>query len=145
MFLRIAARVVNCVKTHRQFILEFENHGSSTWVFMKTWKTTEFVRVTVTIIDPYYNDLSSEAVILGKILCAIGIGASLISLSGGSHTPVDCYKQYLGNGYTRTLVDYPTFDFRLLKRCLQKFASLVFGTRDPFSRTDFIVIRLKGS
>ena len=45
----------------------------------------------------------------------------------------------------RGLLDYPTFDVRLLKRCLQKTASTLFGTLDPFSMTEFIVTRLKGA
>ena len=45
----------------------------------------------------------------------------------------------------RGVLDYPTFDVRLLKRCLQKTASTVFGTLDPFSMTEFIVTRLKGA
>ena len=45
----------------------------------------------------------------------------------------------------RGLLDYPTFDVRLLKRCLHKTASTVFGTLDPFSMTEFIVTRLKGA
>ena len=44
----------------------------------------------------------------------------------------------------RGVLDYPTFDVRLLKRCLQKTASTVFGTLNPFSMTEFIVTRLKG-
>ena len=75
----------------------------------------------------------------------MGSGASLVSLSGGSHTLVECYKEYLGSGYTKTVVDYSIFDVRLLKRCLQKTASVVFGTLDPFSMTEFIVTRLKGA
>ena len=43
------------------------------------------------------------------------------------------------------VLDYPTFDVRSLKRCLQKTASIVFGTLDPFSMTEFIVTRLKGA
>ena len=39
----------------------------------------------------------------------------------------------------------PEFDVRLLKRCLQKAASVVFGTLDAFSMTEFIVNRLKGA
>ena len=45
----------------------------------------------------------------------------------------------------RGLLDFPTFDVRLLKRCLQKTASTVFGKLDPFSMTEFIVTRLKGA
>ena len=120
-------------------------HGSATWVFIRRWKAGEFVRVAEAIIDRYYGDSSSELAILGKILSAVGSGASLVSLSGGSHTLVECYKEYLGSGYAKTLVDYPVFDARLLKRCLQKTASVVFGTLDRFSMTEFIVVRLKGA
>ena len=82
---------------------------------------------------------------LGQVLCAIGSGASLVTISGGSHTLVESYKEYLGSGCMRGVFDYPTFDVRLLKRCLQKTASAVFGTLDPFSMTQFIVTRLKGA
>ena len=58
---------------------------------------------------------------------------------------VDCYREYLGSRYTKTLVDYPIFDVRLLKRRLQETESVVFGTLDPFSTTEFIVTRLKGA
>ena len=133
------------MRAHRQFGVEFSTHGSATWVYIRTWKAGEFVRVTVAIIDRYYGDANSELAILGKILSAVGSGASLVSLVGGSHTLVVCYREYLGSGYTKTLVDYPIFDVRLLKRCLQKTASVVFGTLDPFSMTEFIVTRLKGA
>ena len=52
--------------------------------------------------------------------------------------------EYLGSGYIQRLLDYLTFDVRLLKRCFQKTASTVFGTLDPFS-TEFIVTFLKGA
>ena len=139
------ARVVDWARAHRQFSVEFSTHGSATWVYIRTWKAGEFVRVTVAIIDRYYGDANSELAILGKILSAVGSGASLVSLSGGSHTLVQCYKEYLGSGYTKIVVDYPIFDVRLLKRCLQKTASIIFGTLDPFSMTEFIVTRLKGA
>ena len=103
------------------------------------------MRVAVAIIDQYYGDANSELEILGKTLSAVGSGASLVSLFGGSHTLEDCYKEYLGSDYKKTLVDYPYFDVRLLKRCFQKTASVVFGTLDPFSMTEFIVTRLKGA
>ena len=145
MLPRILTRVVDWVRAHRQFGVEFATHGSATGVSIRTWKAGEFVRVAVAIIDRYYGDANSELAILGKILSAVGSGASLVSLVGGSHALVECYKEYLGSGYTKTLVDYPVFDARLLKRCLQKTASVVFGTLDTFSMTEFIVARLKGA
>ena len=145
MLPRILTRVVDLVRAHRQFSVEFATHGSATCVYIRTWKAGEFVRVAVAIIDRYFGDANSELAILGKILSAVGSGASLVSLSGGSHTLVECYKEYLGSGYTKTLVDYTIFDARLLKRCLQKTASVIFGTLDPFSMTEFIVARLKGA
>ena len=143
--MRILTRVVDWVKAHRQFSVEFSIQGSATCVYIRTWKAEEFVRVAVAIIDRYYGDANNELAILGKILSAVGSGASLVSFSGGSHTLVECYKENLGSGYTKTLVDYPIFDVRLLKRCLQKTASVVIGTLDPFSMTEFIVTRLKGA
>ena len=145
MFPRILDRVVGWVKAHKQFGLEFEERGSRTWVFVRTWRRESFYHVAVGGIDCYHGDASSKLVIPGQVLCAFGSGASLVSISGGSHTLVECYKEYLGSGYMRGLLDYPTFDVRLLKRCLQKTASTVFGTLDPFSMTEFILTRLKGA
>ena len=144
MLPRILACVVDWVRAHRQFSVKFSTHVSATWVYIKTWKTGEFVRVAVAIIDQYYGDANGGLAISGNILSAVGSGASLVSLSGGSHTPIECYRDCLGSGYTKTLVDYSIFDVRPLKRCLQKTASVVFGTLDPFSMTEFIVTRLRG-
>ena len=130
MLPRILTRVVEWVRAHRQFSVEFSTDGSATSVYIRTWKAGEFVGVAVAIIDRYYGDANSELAILGKILSAVGSGATLVSLSVG---------------YTKTLVHYPIFDVRLLKRCFQKTASEVFGTLDPFSGTEFIVARLKGA
>ena len=145
MFPRILDRVIEWVKAHKQFELEFEDSGSRIWVFVRTWRQDSFYRVAVGVIDCYHRDASSELVILGQVLCAVGNEASLVSFSGGSHTLVESYKEYLGSRCMRGVLDYPTFDIRLLKRCLQKTASTVFGTLDPFSMTEFIVTRLKGA
>ena len=145
MLPRILARFVEWVKKHKQFGLEFEDRGSRAWVFARTWWRDSFYRVAVAVIHRYHGDANSELVILGQVLCAIGSRASLVSISGGSHTLVESYKEYLGSGCMRGVLDYPTFDVRLLIRCLQKTASVVFGTLDPFSITEFIVTRLKGA
>ena len=145
MLPRILTRVVDWVRAQRQFSVEFSTHVSATCVYIRTWKAGELVRVAVAVIDRHYGDANGELAILGKILSAVGSGASFVSLSGGSHTLVECYREYLGSGYTKTLVDYFIFDVRLLKRCLQKTASVVFGTLDPFSMTEFIVTQLKGA
>ena len=57
----------------------------------------------------------------------------------------EAFANYLGSGYQTKLIEYPTFDLRLLKHCLQRTASSVFGSLDPFSLTEFIVNRLKGA
>ena len=82
---------------------------------------------------------------MGKILDASGPDAAVVSLQGGPHVLAEAFANYLGSGYQTKLVEYPTFDLRLLKRCLQRTASSVFGSLDPFSLTEFIVNRLKGA
>ena len=138
MFTRILCRVVEWVKAHKQFGLEFEERCSRTWVFVRTWRRDSLYRVAVGVIDRYHGDASSELVILGNVRCAIGSGASLVSIFGGSHTLVECYKEYLGSGCMRGLLDNPTFAVRLLKRRLEKTVSTVFGTPDPFLTIEFI-------
>ena len=71
MFPSILARVFEWVKTHKQFGLEFEDRGSRTCVF-----AGQFYRVAVGVIDRYHGDASSELVILGQVLCAIGSGCA---------------------------------------------------------------------
>ena len=57
----------------------------------------------------------------------------------------EAFANYLGSGCQTKLIEYPTFDLRLKKRCLQRTASFVYGSLDPFSLTEFIVNRLKGA
>ena len=152
MFPRLPVRVIEWVKAHKQFRVEFEERGSDTWVFLRKRRKDNIHRVAVIVVDRYHGDASGELVILAQVLCAIGSGASLessgtflVSISGGSNTLVDCYKVYLGSGYVQGLQDYPTFDVQLLEHCLQKSAFTVFGMLDTFLRTEFIFTRLKGA
>ena len=55
------------------------------------------------------------------------------------------FCNYLGSGYRQKLIDYPFFDLRLFRRCLQRTVSSVFGSFDGLSLTEFIVNRLKGA
>ena len=82
---------------------------------------------------------------MGKILDAAGPDAAVVSLHGGPHVLAEAFANYLGSGYQTKLIEYPTFHLRLMKRCLQRTASFVFGSLDPFSLTEFIVHRLKGA
>ena len=145
MFPRILDRVVEWSKAHKQSGLVFEEHGSHTWVFLRTWRNDDFYRVDAGGIDCYYGDASSQLVILGQVLSAIGGGVSPASNSEVSNTLADCYKGYLGSGYMRGRLECPSFDVKLLKRCLQKTASTVFGTLVPFLMSKFILTRLKGA
>ena len=86
-----------------------------------------------------------EATILAKIFDAAGPETSFVSLNGGPHVLAEAFASYLGIGYRAKLVEYPTFDLRLLKRCLQETAASLFGSLDPFFMTEFVINRLKGA
>ena len=79
---------------------------------------------------------------MGKNLDA-GPDTAVVLLHGGPHVLAEAFATYLGSGYQAKFIEYPTFDLRLLKRCLQRTASSVFGSLDPFSLTEFVVNRLK--
>ena len=130
LFSRKLSRVVNWVKPSGQFSMNFEGESETTLVFVCNKYTWE--------ASPDFDDL-------GQLLSVVGSSVSHVSLIGGSHALHDTHVQFAWSGSRERLIEYPVIDLRLLKRRLQKFASVVFGSLDPFSMTDFIVIRLKGA
>ena len=111
----------------------------------KNMQEDDFIRVTVGVIYRYFGKRLREWTIVGKIFSSVSSGGSLVAIYGGSHTSIECYKEYLGSGYTKTLTNYTTFDARFLKRCRQKTSSVVFGILDHFLITDINKTRLKGA
>ena len=138
------SRVVCWAKAHHFYSLEFLERGEPLWAFMWTWEKNTFHWVAVTVTDRFAVDATHELSVLESIVAAVGGSVSLVDVSGGSHVLADTYGEYLGSGYSHKLVEYPVFDLRLLKRCLQKVSSSIFGSLDPFSMTEFIVTRHEG-
>ena len=115
------------------------------WTFVRTWEKDTFRRVAMAVKDRLSSDTTHDLSVLASVVAAVGGSASLVAISGGSHMLADTYGEYLGSGYNQRLAGYPIFDLRLLKRCLQKISSSVFGSLDPFSITKIIFTRLKGA
>ena len=97
------------------------------------------------MLSRFSANTTLEDTFLAKIVDAAGPDTSVVSLYGGPHVLAEVFASYLGSGYRAKLVEYPRFDLRLLKRCLQRTAASVFGSLDPFSITEFVVNRLKGA
>ena len=145
MFPRILALVFGWVKSHGRCIIEFEERGCEISVMVRTWERSKFRRVCVAVLSRFSANTTLEATVLGKSLDAAGPDAAVVSLHGGPHVQAEAFANYLGSGYQTKLIEYPTFDLRRLKRCLQHTAPVVFGSLDPFSRTEFLLNRLKGA
>ena len=96
-------------------------------------------------LDRYSSDPHQEVTSLGRVVDALVPDVSVASISGGSTVPVEAFSDYLGNGYRQKHIDYPVFDLRFFRRCLQRTASSVFGCMDGLVMTEFIVNRLKGA
>ena len=114
-------------------------------MFLRCWDNSQFRRVCVALLDRFSGDVSEEVVALGRIIDAIGPDVRVASVQGDPHFLVEAYVNFFGSGYQQKLIEYPLFDLRRFKRCLQKTASSVFGTLDQYSMTEFIVNRLKGA
>ena len=112
---------------------------------VRTWERSTFRRVCVAVLNRFSANTPLEATVWGKILDAAGPDAAVVSLQGRPHVLVEAFATYLASGYQTKLIEYPTFDLRLKKRCLQRTASFVFGSLDPFSLIEFLVNRLKGA
>ena len=145
MYPRIFSRVFGWVKAHGNLGIEFEERGSEIWMLLRTWDRSTFRRVCVAVLSRFSANTTLEATFLAKIVDAAGPDTSVVSLRGGPHVLAEAFASYLGSGYRAKFVEHPTFDLRLLKRCLQRTAVSVFGSLDPFSMTDFVVNRLKGA
>ena len=128
MLPQIVSRVVGWAKAHHFYRLEFEERSVALWAFMRTWEKDTFRRVAVAVADRFAIDTTHDLSVLGSVVAALGGSASLVAVSGWPHVLADTYGEYLGSGYSHKLVGYPVFDLRLVKRCLQKVSSSVFGS-----------------
>ena len=139
---RILSRVLSWAKGHGQWSIEFDECGSEICVMVGELH----VRcVCVAFLSRFSANTTLEATILGKILDAAGSEASAVSLHGCPHVLAEAFASCSGIGYLAKLVDYPTFDLRLMKHGLQRTAASVFGNLDPFSGIEFVVNRLMGT
>ena len=145
MYPLILSRVFGWANAHGHLSIEFEKRGSEILVLVRTWERSTFRRVCMAVLGRFSADTTLEATFLAKIVDAAGPDTSVVSLYGGPHVLAEVFASYLGSWYLEKLVEYPTFDLRLLKRCLQRTAASVFGSLDPFSMTEFVVNRLKGA
>ena len=145
MYPRILSRCFNWAKSHGSCSVEFEEEGDKVRVFLRTWDVETFRRVCVATRDCYSSDPHQEITALGRLVDALGPDVSVATISGDSTVLVEAFCEYLASGYRQNLIDYPVFDLRLFRRCLQLTSSSVFGSLDGLAMTKFIVNRLKGA
>ena len=145
MYPRILSRCFNWAKSRGSCSVEFEDEGDKVRVFLRTWDVDAFRRVCLATLDRYSSDPHLEITALGRMVYALGPDVSVASISGGSTVLVEVFCEYLGSGYRQKLIDYPVFDLRIFRRCLQRTASSVIGSLDGLAMTDFIVNRLKSA
>ena len=125
--------------------MEFEEEGNKVRVFLRTWDIDIFKRVCVATLDRYCSDHHQDISAMSPNVDALGPDVSVASINGDSTVLVEAFCEYLGIGYRQKLIDYPFFDLRLFKRCLQRTASSVFGSVDGLAMTELIINWLKGA
>ena len=139
------SRCINWAKSHGSCSVVLDEEGDKVRVFLRTWEIAFFRRVSVATLDRYSSDPYQEIAVLGRIVDALGLNVSVMSISGESTMLMEAFCECLGSGYRQKLIDYPSFDLRLFKRCLERRDCSVFGSLDGFAMTENIVNRLKGS
>ena len=143
MYPGILSKVFTWAKAHGYCGIEFVERGENIWVFIRCWDNNQFRRVCMAILDRFSSNVKEEVVVLGRIIDVNGPDVRVVSVQGGPRELVEAYVNFLGSGYQQKLIDYPLFDLRFFKHCLQRTASSVFGTLDPYSMTESIENRLK--
>ena len=142
---RILSRCFNWAKSHGSCSVEFDEEGDKVRVFLRTWDVDTFRRVCVVTLDRYSSDPHQEISALGRVVDALGPDVSVASISGGSTVLVEAFCEYLGSEYRQKLINYPVFDLRLFRRCLQRTSSSELESLDGLAMTEFIVNRLKSA
>ena len=131
-------------EAHGHLSIEFGERGSEIWVLVRTWERSIFQHVCVAVLSRFNANTTLEATFLAKIVDAAGPDTSVVSLHGGAHVLAEAFAGYLGSGYRTNLLQYPIFDLRLFKRCIQRSAASLFWSLYPLSMTEFVVNRLMG-
>ena len=114
-------------------------------VSLRRWQKIEFQRLCSAILDLLSDDPQHKFTVLLRIVVAPGRDVSMVALIDGSNSLTEAFSSYLSSGYSGKLIDYPVFDLRLFKRCLQWTASSIFESLEDFSITESIMNRLKGA
>ena len=127
MYPRILSRCMNWALSNGSCGKELEEESDKVRVFLCTWAIDIFKGVCVATLYRYSSDRYQGITALGQLVDALGPDVSVASISGGSTVLVEALCEYLGSGYRQKLIDYPFFDLSLLRRCLQRTASSVFG------------------
>ena len=118
MYPRILSRCINWARSHGRCSVEFEEEGNKVRVFLRTWDIDIFERVCVATLYRCSSNPYQEVSVSGQIVDALGPDVSVASISGGLTVLMEALCKYLGSGYRQKLIDYPIFDLRLLRRCL---------------------------
>ena len=145
MYSRTLSRCINWAKSHGSRGVEFEEESDKVRVFPCTWDVDIFRRVCVATLDRYSSYLHQEVAALGRTISALGPDVPVVSISGRSTILLKAFCKYMGSWYRQKLIDYPSCDLHLSKRCLQRTNSSVFGNFEGLAMTEFLVNRLKGA
>ena len=115
--------------------MEFQERDEKIWVFRQSWEKDSLYRVWVAILSCCNRNKTQEVSILGRIKDAFGHDVGVVALHGSPYVLNEAFIEFLGNGYQKNSMEYPSYDLRLFRHCPQKTASGVFGNWDPYSLT----------
>ena len=125
--------------------MEFEEHSDEVRLFLRNLDIDIFWRACVAMLDHYSSDLHQEIAALSRIVDALDLDVSWVSISSESTILVEVFCNYLRSRYRQRLIDYPCSGFCMFKRCFQRTASSVFGSFSGLAMTEIIANRLRGA
>ena len=124
--------------------LSFNSQVSRCEYLCEPGRKKYFRRVCVAAMDKFTCAATTELGIIGQVLSSVEATVPNPSVVVGSNLLSEIYSTYIGSGNQQNLIKIPNSTFGLLKRCMHKSSSSVFGSLDVFSTTEFLVTRLKG-
>ena len=101
---RILTHNVQWVKAHKQFGLELEERRSPVWVLLRTWRKEGFLSCGCGLDQQLLWQFQHQIVYPGASFFAVSAVVCLSFQLLLGHL-IECYKQYLGRGYTKRMFD----------------------------------------
>ena len=127
----------------QMYSLDFTTEDNEVRLSMRTWDKDVLHRVTLLVEPATVKFPSAELSCLGRVLACFPLSQRPVSVTGTCSTVVAAYDRF--NKTRIRGLTYCEFGPDVFRRHFKKCAHFVFGTMEPFTVVEHLVLRLRSA